>query len=149
MEKQKYPLNTALTEVDKILILESAIERPGIEIRQLLLEETGTDIHAHFTRQKMVLIVKQRSELLQVEFCQDMSVFNGHPGMLVFIDETGADRRNCFIRNCLYVGNKFLLLLLCQQKVFTATPTLVQWQEINSSTLFKPHYFHICSHSME
>ena len=111
VEKQKYPPNrgtAALTEVDKILILESAIERPGIylrEIRQLLLDETGTDIHVstiwrflkslHFTRQKMVLIAKQRSELLRVEFRQEMSVFIGHPDMLVFIDETGADRRNC------------------------------------------------------
>ena len=40
----------------------------------------------------------QRSDLLQAEYLLDMQVFHGHPKMLVFVDETGADRRNCLRR---------------------------------------------------
>jgi transposase len=46
----------------------------------------------------MVLVAKQRSELQRAEYLHDMQVFCGHPEMLVFVDETGADRRNCIRR---------------------------------------------------
>jgi len=45
-----------------------------------------------FSYQKMTLIAKQRDELLRVTFANDVSVYN--PKMIVFVDETGADRRN-------------------------------------------------------
>ena len=41
---------------------------------------------SNFTRQKMVMIAKQKSDLLREEY---VVVFHGH---LVFIDETGANR---------------------------------------------------------
>ena len=43
----------------------------------------------------MVLYAIQRSELARSQYLTDMSVFRGHPEMLVFVDETGADRRDC------------------------------------------------------
>ena len=46
----------------------------------------------------MVLVAKQRSEFLRGVYLQDMQIFNGHPEMLIFVDETGADRRNCLRR---------------------------------------------------
>ena len=44
------------------------------------------------------MVAKQRSDLLRAEYLLDMQVFHGHPEMLVFVDETGADRRNCLRR---------------------------------------------------
>ena len=41
---------------------------------------------SNFTRQKMVMIAKQRSDLLREEY---VMVFRGH---LVFVDEAGANR---------------------------------------------------------
>lgn len=106
-----YPPNTGtakLTEVDKLIILELAIERPGIYLREIqaeLSQETGTEVdvsticrflHASgFTRQKLQVTAKQRSDELRAEYLSDMQVYRGHPEMLVFVDETGADRRDC------------------------------------------------------
>ncbi len=75
------------------------------EIQQILVTETGTSVHtstiwrflqtSNITRQKMVMVAKQRSDILRAEYLLDMKAFHGHPEMLVFVDETGADRRNC------------------------------------------------------
>ena len=45
-----------------------------------------------FNDQRMVLIAKQRDEDLRMAFANDVSMYDSE--MLVFIDETGADRRN-------------------------------------------------------
>ena len=45
-----------------------------------------------FSHQRMVLIAKQRYEYLRATFAIDVSCYK--PEMLVFLDETGADRRN-------------------------------------------------------
>lgn len=49
---------------------------------------TGVDLHT----KKMVLVAKMRDEHLRAVFTMDVSVYR--PEMLVFLDETGADRRN-------------------------------------------------------
>ena len=49
-----------------------------------------------FTKQKLQLCALQRSEVLRQQFIVDVSVYT--PDMLVFIDETGTDRRNT-VRN--------------------------------------------------
>ena len=48
---------------------------------------------SNFTRQKMVIVAKQRSDLLWAKYLLDMKVFRGLPEMLIFIDETGEERR--------------------------------------------------------
>lgn len=78
------------------------------EIQQILIQETGTNVDtstiwrflqtSNITRQKMVLVAKQRSEVQRADYLHDMQVFYGHPEMLVFVDETVADRRNCLRR---------------------------------------------------
>ena len=78
------------------------------ELQQTLVLETGTYVDistiwrflqvSNFTRQKMVMVAKQRSDLIRAEYLLDMQVYRGHPEMLVFVDETGADRRNCLRR---------------------------------------------------
>ena len=110
--KRKYP-NThgdhlrKLTDIDKLLVLEIAIEKPGIylrEIKQFLMEETGTEVdisticrflkESGFTRQKMVITAKQRSDALRADFLMDMIIYKDHPELFVFVDETGTDRRD-------------------------------------------------------
>jgi len=94
------------------VILEVVIDQPRIFLRELqneLANTTGIQVdvstvcrflHATgFTRQKkMVLYAIQRSELACSQYLTDMSVFRGHPEMLVFVDETGADRKDCMRR---------------------------------------------------
>ena len=114
VNKRKYPPNSGtakLSDIDKIIILETIAERPSIyprEIRDMLMNETGTQVdvstiwrflHAsNITRQKMVLIAKQRDDYLRAAYTLDMQVFQGRPDMLIFVDETGADRRHCLRR---------------------------------------------------
>ena len=89
VEERKYPPNTGtavLTEIDKIIILETVVEKPETylrEIQQTLIQETGTDIDtstfwrflqtSNITRQKMVLVAKQRSELQRTEYLRSMT----------------------------------------------------------------------------
>ena len=110
VDKKKYPPNKGtqkLTEIDKFLCLELVIDKPGIyltEIRQELVEQTGTDVnesticrflHASgFTRQRMITTATQRSDQLRCEYLSDMSIYQGHPELFVFVDETGTDRRD-------------------------------------------------------
>ena len=76
------------------------------EIEQILVTETGTCVDAstiwrflqasNITRQKMVMVAKQRSAILRAVYLLDMKAFRGHSEMLVFVDEIGADRRRKF-----------------------------------------------------
>lgn len=45
-----------------------------------------------FTRQKLCTVASQKDAFLRYQFVSDVSVFSSD--MLIFIDETGADRRN-------------------------------------------------------
>ena len=45
-----------------------------------------------------MITAKQRSDVLRAEYMMDMQVYKGHPQFFVFIDETGADRRDCMRR---------------------------------------------------
>ena len=108
--KRNYPANSGtqkLTEIDKLIILEAVLDRPGIylhEVKDKLLEETGTEVNSStvcrflhqsgFSRQKMILNAKQRSDFLRAKYLLDVSIYKNSPELLVFIDETGADRRD-------------------------------------------------------
>ena len=111
VKKAKHPSGQShhlqkMTEIDQFLIIEVVVSRPGIylhEIQEMLLQETGTIVSLStvcnflhrmgFTRQKMTRVAIQRSDQLRVKFMEDVSLFN--PEMFVFIDESGADRRDC------------------------------------------------------
>ena len=41
---------------------------------------------------------KRRSDVLRAEYMIDMQVYEGHPEFFVFIDESGADRRDSMCR---------------------------------------------------
>lgn len=101
----KSDLPRKLTEFVQLFILQLAIQRPGILLREIKAEvlhilEVDLDesticrfFHAQgFTRQKMQLIAKQRDELKRASYAIEMSVYK--PEMFIFLDETGCDRRN-------------------------------------------------------
>lgn len=94
-----------LTDLVKLILIQLILERPGIYIRELqaeIKEITGSDIsagsicnffHAQgFSRQKMQLVAKQRCNSLRLAYATEVSIYN--VDMFVFVDETGADRRD-------------------------------------------------------
>ncbi len=105
---KKYPAERAFKKLTKplqLMILHLVLELPGIYLREIsdeLMRITGADVtesaicqflhKSGFTRQKMKLIAMQIDYHLREQFVVDVSVYN--PSMLVFLDETGADRRN-------------------------------------------------------
>ena len=81
------------------LIMNLVIKAPGIylcelqeELKSMLEVEVFQSAICKFTRQKLITTTYQRDEFLREQFISDVSVYS--PDMLVFIDETGADRRN-------------------------------------------------------
>ena len=94
-----------MSEFEQEFLLQSLIASPGIylcEICEQLEDATGKVVHPsticrtiqHFsmTRQKLRTIAIQWSECKRAEFMADISLFD--PDMLVWLDETGSDRRN-------------------------------------------------------
>ena len=94
-----------LTALDKFIILEAVTNRPAIylcEIQRLVEQTTGTTISEsaicrflhknNFSRKKLQRVARQRNEELRAQFSSDCSLYL--PEMLVFIDETGSDRRH-------------------------------------------------------
>ena len=112
VSKRQYPdshsaSHRKLTDVDKLLIIDIALSEPGIHLSEIrcLLDEHGTEVslsticrylhnEAGFTRQKMVITARQRSELLRFKYLTDMAVYVGHPDLFIFVDETGTDGRD-------------------------------------------------------
>lgn len=108
VEKKAYPreqANRKLTTPVELTILHVVLSHPGIYLREIqteLLELTGTDVclgtlcrflvRVGFTRQKMKYAALQRDKQLRSQFISDVSVYN--PEMLVFLDESGADKRD-------------------------------------------------------
>jgi len=94
-----------LTALDEFVILEAVINRPAIhlyEIQRLVEQTTGTTISEsaicrflhknNFSRKKLQRVARQRSEDLRAQFTSDCSLYSSET--LVFIDETGSDRRH-------------------------------------------------------
>ena len=89
----------------QLLIIHFCLEKPGIYLHEiqkeleyiLFLEVSLSTIcrflhNSKFTRQKLRTTALQQDEFLRLQFRSDVSVYS--PEMLVFVDETGADRRN-------------------------------------------------------
>ena len=97
-----------LTSPAQVLVLNLVIEKPGIYLREiqaelmhmLLLDVNVSTIckflHAGFTYQKLCMVALQRDAFLRQKFVVDVSEYETE--MLIFLDETGADRRNCIRR---------------------------------------------------
>lgn len=88
VEKRKYPPNlgsAVLTDIDKLIIIETITETPNIylhEIKDILVQETGTNVSVstiwkflhvqNITREKMILVAKQRDDSVRTTYLQDM-----------------------------------------------------------------------------
>ena len=108
VSKRPYPKDKAFRKVTmpaQLLILQLVLDKPGIYLHEiqkeletiLLLEVSLSTIcrflqESGFTRQRLYTTALQRDEFLKQQYISDVSVYS--PEMLVFIDETGMDRRN-------------------------------------------------------
>ena len=107
--KRSYPsdrANRTLTTPGQLFILDLVVKKPGIylrEIQQELHDFLIVDVsictickflhQSGFTRQRLHNVALQQDAFLRQQYIQDMSVYS--PDMMVFVDETGADQRNC------------------------------------------------------
>ena len=110
--KRGYPkecLPRILTEPVQLYILHLVRSKPGIylhEMQKQVLELTGVELSessickflhdSKFSRQTMTLRATQIDENLRARFKNDVSVYNAD--MIIFIDETGTDRRDMLRR---------------------------------------------------
>ena len=108
IESKKYSrrkLFQKLTPSVELIVLHYVISNPGIYLQQIqghLNETIGVDItpsaicrflhKVGFSRQKLKMVARQRDEDLRAQFVSDVSIYT--PDMLVFLDETGSDRRD-------------------------------------------------------
>lgn len=108
VDKKKYPQQRAfrkLTTPLQLTVLHLVLERPGIYLREIhseLFELAGADISYSqicrflsdmgFSRQKIKYTALQRDQRLRFLYKNDVSVY--HPDMLIFLDESGFDRRD-------------------------------------------------------
>jgi transposase len=94
-----------LGEFEQLALLELILRHPGIYLKEIQnkLESTfGVTISVATicrtlkrmgcTRQAMHHVAMQRSDMLRAKFMADVSIYD--PNNLVWVDETGCDRRN-------------------------------------------------------
>lgn len=108
VSKKSYPKEKSYREVTlpvQLLIIQLIMEKPGIrlhEIQKELLDILLVDVaesticrflhNNGFTHQRLKIVATQRSFLSRQLYVSDMSLYS--PEMLIFVDETGADRRD-------------------------------------------------------
>ena len=87
-----------------------SVDKPGIytEIRDYLHLTLGLDVTvfflAGFTKQHLKLYAKQQDESLRSQFVADMSLFTA--GIMIFLNETGTDRRDSMRVKAYSLGGK-------------------------------------------
>ena len=109
VEAGKHEGEKTLTVYDELLIIQSVLDNPSIylhELQRRVEETTSTSVtesaicrflhRQNFSRKKLTKIASQRSEELREKFLIDCSAYE--PEMLVFVDETGCDRRSAMRR---------------------------------------------------
>ena len=124
-----------LDTFEQVFLLQCILENPGIylhEIKFKLYELFGVEVSAsticrtlHYmgcSRQKMHLVALQQSDVLRGKFMADISVYD--PNMLVWLDESGFDKRNAVRK----YGYSIRGIPLCDQRLlirgtrYTAIP---------------------------
>lgn len=112
LKKRTYPKERAsrkLTTFAQQFVLNLVLQKPGIYLHEiqeelehsLLLEVSVstlcTFLHASgFTCQRLRAVASQQDRVLRQHYRLNISVYS--PDMFVFVDETGADRRNTLRR---------------------------------------------------
>ena len=103
--QEKHGPEHKLSEQEEFIVLQLFLDSPGIYLREVQLELhdiTGSWVDCSticrtaqrlgLTRQKMKQVAIRRSDILQAQYMVEMEAFNPHT--LVFVDETGCERRN-------------------------------------------------------
>ena len=116
-----------LCEFEVFTILQCLVHKPTSYLREIqdqLFQATGTWVHASticrtvkeqdFTHKKVQTIALQQSEDKRIEYMAEIGVFNSD--MLIWIDETGSDRRNS-IRKYVY-SLRGIPARVCQLSVY-------------------------------
>lgn len=88
-----------LSDTDKFCIMELLVERPECYLKEVChhLDWYNCTIcrflqRSHFSRKTLLNVARQRSEEMCEQFKSDCSYYQ--PDMLVFVDETGCDKRS-------------------------------------------------------
>ncbi len=103
--KRKNGPDKELNEFEEMTLIQQIYQNPGIylhELRDVVANTTGTSVHYSticrtlkrlgFSRKKIHYIALQQSEAKRAIYMAEISAFQ--PEMLVWIDETGCDKRN-------------------------------------------------------
>ncbi len=106
VHKKSYLSFRKLSLALECVIVHIVLMRPGIFLREIqgeLLKETGAEVslstvcrflHRNgFSRQRLRIVASQRDDFLRAQFVSDVSIYE--PEMLIFLDETGSDKRDC------------------------------------------------------
>ncbi len=112
VQKKNYPRDKAFSKLTPALeyaIIHLVLKRPGVLLREIqteLVQEYGAELSLSticmflhktgFTRQKLRVAAPQHDDFLRFQFVSDVSIYD--PETLVFLDETGSDRRTCIRR---------------------------------------------------
>ena len=97
--------NRLLDELDEAVLVQLILDKPGVYLNELQHAlaatnrvEAGTAtiwrtlLRLGFTHKKIKHLPMQRSDEARVEFMAEISAYD--PAMLVWLDETGSDKRN-------------------------------------------------------
>jgi len=104
-KQQRNGPSRKLSEIEELSIMQSLLRKPNLfldELNQELMEVAGCSIDRStlcrtvkrlgFTHKKIHHIATQQSEVKRAQFMAEMNEVD--PDMLVWVDETGSDRRN-------------------------------------------------------
>ena len=104
-KRQRHGPLPSMSEFEEITILEMLLKKPSMYLREVqheILRITGscydcaticrTIKRLGMTRQKMRLVARQRCDIQRARYISEVMEFN--PKSLIFIDETGSNRRN-------------------------------------------------------
>ena len=157
VQKRQYPSNAVkasqkLTDVAQLFIITLLLDRPGIflqEIQTELDEQLGIEVTPScickflrkngFSRQRIYSYAIQRDEELRLQFMDDVSIYES-PGMFIFLDEMGTDRRDIYRKKGYSVRGKPLRerRLLVRGKhlsciAFLSINGLLDWEIVNGT----------------
>ena len=111
VKRAVYPnrLPPKLTSILQFYVLDLVLNNPGIYLREIQAKiEEEYLLHldcstlckflhkSGFSHQKLQIVPKQRDEMLRAQYCLDVSFYSQQS--LIFIDETGCDRRDILRR---------------------------------------------------
>lgn len=104
-KKQRHGPESLLGEYERLVILRIILDNPGIylnEIRDKLFDKFGVPLALSTicktlksmgcSRQVMCRVARQRSDDLRARYMAEISMYD--PKMLIWLDESGCDRRN-------------------------------------------------------